>query len=84
LTVAGVEELSTTVGLLRDQLDACGDALVKALKRRDILMARRDAKCNMITALLHAYSTKRSECSARRHNAGRLGLLSARIDKAAV
>lgn len=58
---AGVEELRTTVDLLRDQLNVCCDALVKALKRRDILIARRDAKCNMITALLHAYSMKRSE-----------------------
>ncbi|KAF0773206.1 TBC1 domain family member 30 isoform X2 [Aphis craccivora] len=57
----GVEELCTTVELLRDQLNVCCEALVKALKRRDILIARRDAKCNMITALLHAYSMKRSK-----------------------
>ncbi|KAE9523591.1 hypothetical protein AGLY_016143 [Aphis glycines] len=60
LTRKSVEELSTTVDLLRDQLNVCCEALVKALKRRDILIARRDAKCNMITALLHAYSMKRN------------------------
>lgn len=59
--ITGVEELSTTVDLLRDQLNVCCESLVKVLKRRDTLIARRDAKCNMITALLHAYSMKRSE-----------------------
>ncbi|XP_025417450.1 TBC1 domain family member 30-like isoform X2 [Sipha flava] len=63
-----MEELSTTVDLLRDQLNVCCDSLVKALKRRDILIARRDAKCNMITALLHAYSMKRSEDTKMRFN----------------
>ncbi|XP_060838877.1 TBC1 domain family member 30-like isoform X2 [Rhopalosiphum padi] len=68
LTRKSVEELSTTVDLLRDQLNVCCEALVKALKRRDILIARRDAKCNMITALLHAYSMKRSEDTKMRFN----------------
>ncbi|VVC44207.1 Hypothetical protein CINCED_3A006850 [Cinara cedri] len=68
LTRKSVEELNTTVDLLRDQLNVCCESLVKALKRRDTLIARRDAKCNMITALLHAYSMKRSEDTKMRFN----------------
>ncbi|XP_050533586.1 TBC1 domain family member 30-like isoform X2 [Daktulosphaira vitifoliae] len=63
-----VEELVTAIELLKDQLTMCCDSLVKALKRRDVLIVRRDAKCNMITAMLHAYSMKRSEDTKMRFN----------------
>jgi hypothetical protein len=48
----------------RRQLTSQSQLLVRELKRLDHQRSRTQAKCNIITAVLHAMSEKRSEWDA--------------------
>ncbi|XP_008208165.1 uncharacterized protein LOC100678809 isoform X1 [Nasonia vitripennis] len=54
-------ELRVVLGTLRDHVSHTGSLLVRQLRRRDYLLARREKLYNVITAHLQAHSSKRSE-----------------------
>ncbi|KAK2584477.1 hypothetical protein KPH14_006852 [Odynerus spinipes] len=54
-------ELQMLIKFLHDHINHTGGLLVRQLRRKDYLMAKRDKQCDIITAHLQAYSAKRSK-----------------------
>lgn len=57
----GKDELQILLVTLREHIVHTGGLLIRQLRRRDYLAAKRDKQCDIITAYLQAYSAKRRE-----------------------
>lgn len=56
-------ELEILIGTLSEHVSQAGGLLIRQLRRRDHLVAKRDKQYDVITAHLQARSEKRSEYS---------------------
>ncbi|KAG7212318.1 hypothetical protein KM043_012642 [Ampulex compressa] len=60
LLLKSENELDVLILTLREHINHTGGLLVRQLRRKDYLIAKRDKQCNVITAHLQAYSQKRT------------------------
>lgn len=58
---SGKTELQVSIKILYDHINHTGGLLVRQLRRKDYLIAKRDKQCDIITANLQAHSAKRSK-----------------------
>ncbi|XP_033222408.1 uncharacterized protein LOC117176309 [Belonocnema kinseyi] len=61
LSLKSVEELYVVLKTLKEHVSHAGGLLIRQLRRRDYLIAKRDKQCDVITAHLQAHSKKTSE-----------------------
>lgn len=57
----GKDELQVLLVTLHDHVVHTGGLLIRQLRRKDYLTAKRDKQCDIITAHLQAHSEKRCE-----------------------